>query len=173
MHDDSTACPLPGCTVPDMGAPCACLECKAGWQMWPSGCVRVSGGSGVCILCASPWAAEATAGPHDAGLAQPPLLPTAALCTPAPLQCGNTGCATYKANTCECTSCPPGWRLNSGACTVSEETKSLLHLPVEPPQQDSALSGWDAMYQLEVNCSGGSWLSSLGGWGRDGEIVMP
>lgn len=99
----------------------------------------------------------------------PHSLPTAALRTLAPhLQCGTTRCATYKANTCACTSCPPGRRLNGGACAVSEETQALLHLPVEPPQQDSALFVWDALYQLEVNCSGGSGHSCLGciGQGR-------
>lgn len=35
-------CSLPGCSVLKPDSPCDCLECKAGWQMWASGCVRVS-----------------------------------------------------------------------------------------------------------------------------------
>ena len=67
-------------------------------------------------------------------------------------QCGETSCASYIPNTCECASCPPGWRLAGSVCTEAEEAEQLLDATVV---LGGAVPRLDTVYQLQANCTGG------------------
>ncbi|KAI7842521.1 hypothetical protein COHA_003875 [Chlorella ohadii] len=73
------------------------------------------------------------------------------------VRCGETSCASYIPNTCECASCPPGWRLAGSVCTEAEEAEQLLDATVV---LGGAVPRLDTVYQLQANCTAARYLSA-------------